>query len=438
MPWVMQNIPVSYISGNVDMEKAKIEEYYESPVPSNIGIGNLMYADGNYAFGVDETAVNALGNVTATGKLNQTIIAYDERNTAMDTEISVDEEFIKSANFDFGALKNKFLYNTPTRLANFETIEKLAPYLIEGSFNQEKIQNGEEIIFVRRMNKDYVKVGDVIEIASIIPNENFAPKEIITKKVKIGAVVNGMIIPEKEALLQPIFADPMTQFVENFYLLTTQTGAENIGLHNSVYTQIYAPEPVNGSLIPPTSAMKSTLLADLKHQKFVEKATEYGGLALIIILMSLLGFSAYFSGIGMKINQKSYQISVLRALGMNKKKIQRRFFFDNLKIPVIAGIITYGLVILVQKYVKHGYELLVKLNEPDENGMTTFDENSTKKATELVDKYLLNNRLWTVPIEKPLLIIFGIMCLVTIILTFISLRKFKGNIADNLNSGRER
>jgi putative ABC transport system permease protein len=420
------------------MEKAKIEEFYESQFPNNFGIGNLMYADENYAFGVDETTVNTLGNVTATGKLNQTIIAYEERNSAMNTEIFLDEEFVKSTNFDLGELKNKFLYNTPTRLSNFETIEKLASYLIEGSFNQEKLSSGEEVIFVHRLNKDFVKVGDIIEIASIIPNENFAPKEIVTKKVKIGAVVNGMIIPEKEVLLQPIFADPATQFVENFYLLTTQTGAENIGLHNSVYTQIYAPEPVNGSLIPHTSAMKSTLLADLKHQEFVEKAMEYGGLALIIVLMSLLGFSAYFSGIGMKINQKSYQISVLRALGMNRKKIQRRFFLDNLKIPVIAGIITYGLVISVQKYVKHGYDLLVKLNEPDKNGMTIFDENSTKKATELVDKYLLNNRLWTVTIEKPLLIIFGIMCVVTVILTFISLRKFKGNIADNLNFGRER
>jgi putative ABC transport system permease protein len=165
---------------------------------------------------------------------------------------------------------------------------------------------------------------------------------------------------------------------------------------------------------------------------------EYGGLALIIILMSLLGFSAYFSGISMKINQKSYQISVLRAIGMNKKKIQKRFFIDNLKIPVIAGIITYGLVIAVQKYIEHGYNLLVKLNEPDATGAIIADEKSMEKMVEISDKYLLLNRLWTVPVEIPLLFIFAVMCVVTVILTLISLRKFRENIADTLNSGRER
>ena len=64
---------------------------------------------------------------------------------------------------------------------------------------------------------------------------------------------------------------------------------------------------------------------ELKHEQFIAKATQYGGMALLIVLMALLGFSAYFNGIIMKIQLKSYQISVLRAVGTDMKRIRVNF-----------------------------------------------------------------------------------------------------------------
>ena len=46
--------------------------------------------------------------------------------------------------------------------------------------------------------------------------------------------------------------------------------------------------------------------------------------------------------------------------------------------------------------------------------------------------------MWQVKPEIPALILFAVICAVTFILTAIALKRFKGNIAGDLNEGRKR
>ncbi len=162
-------------------------------------------------------------------------------------------------------------------------------------------------------------------------------------------------------------------------------------------------------------------------------------MALVIVLMSLLGFTAYFSAIGMRIRIKAYQISILRAIGTPVKKIRRKLFADSLKIPAIACAISYIIVSRLQKLMSNKYAELLALNAPDENGVMHFDNDAVaEKSTQIINNYFLENQLWSVSITKPIIIIFVLMCAVTILLTLSALIKFKGNIADDLNKGRRK
>lgn len=176
----------------------------------------------------------------------------------------------------------------------------------------------------------------------------------------------------------------------------------------------------------------------IRRGNFIKSAVEYGGMLLVIVLMSLLGFAAYFNGIGMKIGMKSYQISVLRAVGTSISQIRKRIFWGNLKLPVISGAFAYAFIKIVQKLSERGYEKLTALYTPNLDGSISINEETAIYARELSLKYFLDNKIWVVPIEKPFLIITSLMCVITMIITLIAFRKFKGDISYTLNSGRER
>jgi putative ABC transport system permease protein len=223
--------------------------------------------------------------------------------------------------------------------------------------------------------------------------------------------------------------------------LTTSNGAQTLGLHNASYTEIFTRKPIDSSLIPPSAAMTVISYRELKHEQFIAKATQYGGMALLIVLMALLGFSAYFNGIIMKIQLKSYQISVLRAVGTDMKRIRRKLFIDNLKIPLLSGLISYIFMKLTQAISYGGYQkLLAFYNEIiEKKGGLVYGMLEDSVIKELKIRYFIEKLFWVVPLEIPLLIVLGFMCCLTLLLTILALKKStKSAITSTLNQGRER
>ena len=431
-----------------EMSEDGISEYYSCGLPNVSGVDSygtmtecLFFADSSYSLGIDDETTEKLGDMTATGLLKQTFLIGDEESAFQDMiifseqaekdliiELSADE--YKSF-FNEGELGTKNLYRIETKLADTNTIEALLPYVNSGEINIENINNGSEIIAVFKRPMNDFMVGDTVELGSIMSNNGFGIGDVVTNEVKIGAIV---VLPTGE--------DKMLSYAARneagYNLLTTVTGARALGLHNAAYNEVFAQEEIDGGLIPTSAGMTLTSYSQLKHERFLEKATEYGGVFLVIAIMSLLGFTAYFNGISLKIRTKSYQISVLRSVGTPISRIRKRMLFDGLKIPLIATVLAGAMTKAVQSFMLNKYEEIRSLEKPDSSGNFSLNEEQLDEIARLVDKYFVNNKVWAVPVEKPLLIIFAIMCAVTILLTFIALAKFKGNIADTLNSGRER
>ena len=122
------------------------------------------------------------------------------------------------------------------------------------------------------------------------------------------------------------------------FLLTTAAGAASSGFSGAVYNNVYSSTDIDGGLVPPAAGMARTNLGEMKRQEAIDKFNRMSGTLATVLIMSLLGFAAYFSCIGLKIRMKSYEISVLRALGTPLSRIRRKLFISNLRIPVIATI----------------------------------------------------------------------------------------------------
>lgn len=446
----------SYYAGGFNMETENIAEYYSCSTPAVNGIGHMdndpyqafPIAPVNYTAGIDDAIANQLPDSTlVTGNLTQTFIASDESKPYIN-EIDLSNEIVRQDLllfcseeyknfFEEGQLGSKNMYRADTKLAPTRTIETLSENVKDGKINIDAINSGEEILVTYKGRTPPFKAGETVTVYSVGASENgFGIGTINSAEVKIGAILQ--ISPNIGAVKSHTLLND-----QDYNFLTTATGANAIGLHNARYTEIYAFEEMSGGVIPSSAEMTLQNLAKMKWETVKEKIISISGMLMILALMVLIGFAAYFNGIGMKIREKSFEISILRAVGTPVSTLRKRLLLGSIKIPVIASAISYGLIKSVQlimektaRYMKNFIEYSMA------NGGITISNGGTDYENDIVnflkDRLFLNKGMWMINAELSSLILFAVICAVTFILTAAALKKFKHDIAFDLNSGRAR
>lgn len=435
----------------LDMERDGIAEYYETNEQNYFRIEGIsaggedefVLADPAFDRGLDDAAVAQFPGATAVGSLEQTFLICDEavsnytgkiRFTAEEEKQAILEDSLPPYQnfFQPGQLGTKELYRVQTRLNNEAALEKLKPYLTAGEIDLAQLNGGKQVLLVLDAPEETFQVGQTLRVGAAIGNTWAGIAALQQTELTIGGIV---VLPEEGDDLLRYAARGSTRY--NF--LTTAQGAAAAGLQNAAYTQLICPAPIDGGMLPPSSLMTLTSYAQLRQNYLAEKAMEYGGMVLIVVLMSLLGFSAYFSGIGMKIRMRAYEISVLRAIGTPLARIRRRLLLDSVKLPVLACAAAGGILLWVQRTMEQAYEKMADLNESIlQFGSTLQYEETEAQVAQLTQRYFLVNRCWSVPVAKPILLLLLVMCAVTLLLTLLGLIRFRGSIADSINYGRER
>lgn len=429
----------------LDMEQDGIAEYYETNSPNFVRIEGMntegqdtfILADPTFDRGLDDAAVEQFSGVTAVGCLEQTFLICDEpisgytgkiRFTADEEKQAIVEDSLPQYQnfFEPGQLGTKELYRVQTRLTNGDTLERLRPYLTAGEINPEQLNAGKQVLLVLNAPEETFQVGETLHVGAALCNTWAGITDLRQLNITIGGIV---VLPEDGDNLLRYAARSNSRY--NF--LTTAQGAAAAGLQNAAYTQLICPEPIDGGKLPPNSLMTLTSYEQLRQDYFIEKAMEYGGMVLIVVLMSLLGFSAYFSGIGMKIRMRVYEISVLRAIGTPVSRIRRRLMLDSMKLSVLACAAAGGIILWMQRIMEQAYEKMMGLEE----SMIHYEE-IEPQVEQLMQRYFLANRCWSVPVAKPILLLLLVMCTLTLLLTGLGIRRFRGSIADSINNGRER
>ena len=448
----------NYYAGSFDMEEMGIEEYYSCVAPTLNGIGvsdnMLLFAPTSYNAGIDDAVADKLPETALiTGKMTHTFIVSNEPNYKYINGIDLTDEEMRQALlvmsdeeyrnfFEDGQLGSKSLYQADIKLAPARTVESVSESVRDGVIDIDALNSGEEIIVTYQGKKPPFEAGETVTIGSVAASgSGYGIGGISTAEVKIGAILqlNNDIGAVKNYTLRS---------EQQYNFLTTATGANAMGLHCSRYTEIYASEPIDGGIIPSSAEMTVQFLAKLKRETAKERILSISGMILILVLMVLMGFAAYFNGIGMKIRAKSYEISVLRAVGTPVFSLRKRILLESIRIPVIASAMSYGLVKLVQlimgKVNLYMVEFYDHKLQVDGGIIITITGEESRTDWEnaainfLQDKVFIHKGMWMVNAEIPALILFAAICAVTFILTAIALRKFRGNIAGDLNEGRKR
>lgn len=439
--------PLTKFNANgFDMEENNIAEYYSSDSPKIQSFGHMdnkfikyfPFISGDFSAGFDdELAAQMPEGSFITGRLEQTFIASD-RTYGFFEEIDLTHKVVRESFlimcdekfgnfFDEGQLGSKHMYRIYTKLAPSNAINSLAGSVTEGSVDIDALNRGEEILLVYNSRKPPFEVGEHITVYSATATESgLGIAELVSADVKIAAMIQ---LPGDIGEIEryTVLGEEKCNF------LTTAAGAQAMGFPGAVYTELYSPEEIDGGIFPSSSKMRLANLAQMKRSHVLEEIARYSGVTLILVLVSLLGFSGYFNGIGLKISQKKYEVSIFRALGVPMRDIRKRIILDSFKIPVAASVFSYGLIKITQHIMELAYERLTFLNETDFMG-----EKYKALAGPYRNTLFLDNVMWQVNAEIPSLILLVVLCAVTLILTAAALKKFKGSISEDMNDGRTR
>ncbi|MBR6873770.1 MAG: sigma-70 family RNA polymerase sigma factor [Ruminococcus sp.] len=435
-----------------------VEEYYSASEVKTAGSGSFLFALHSEHFdGIGDSDADSLEGITAHGNIPHTFIVADSGSKLKNsiTYGSAEEKqfFIDHSSEEGKALLNsgKALYKSPVALADIGTINELSQYVTSGEINADKLNSGEEVLLVVRYGNAPLAASDTVTVGAADTDNGFGISKLTQSDTKIGAVV---VLPKSmDRILRYSVSEG-----DDYNLLTTASGAEALGLAGARYTELFAKEALGNSL-PLGTGFTLYSYAQQRREIFLRNASFYGSMGALVLVMSLLGFSAYFNGIGLKIRLKEYQISIMRAVGTPIKRLRRRLTLDSIRLPLISGTMAYGgikamqLMMLaannradklaneariafnelseISSAADHGYtpELLSKINAVNDIQARETDV----RVYFMTDKMMLfMNAL------IPTLTIFAVMCIVTILLTRKSFRMFTPDIAGALARGRKR
>ncbi len=427
--------------GELDLEKDDLKECYNTNVAFDIGLNDLpLMKKADKYYGIDDTTADTLDETFSTGILPQTFIAK-AGDTELKYQIAIGTDEEKKFIADHSCEKAKTLinsdkkmYRTRTRLTDKATVEKLSQYVTSGSIDIEKLNSGEQMLFVVTDGEPHYSAGEKITVGSSMTKEGYGIEDLTICDVQVGAVIK--LPKDMDRVLKHSVSDDA-----DYNLLTTVTGAQKIGLHGAMYTELLSREEM-GDKLPLGTGFEVFSLKTQRREIFKQNAQMYISIGLVILLMSLLGFAAYFNGIGMKIRLKEYQLNIMRAVGTPVKRLRRRLTLDSIKTPVFSAVTAYGLMRLLQQLMLHAHDKseLLTTQAADQAAQGNLDRYHElfDKATEIGQRYLVGSQMWYVNALMPTLIVFSVMCIVTILLTRRSFKMFTPNIAYAISKGRKR
>ena len=435
-----------------DFDEEGVEEYYNAFAAPTSGSGSFLFTlETSGHNGIDDETAAKLGDTVAKSQMETTFVVADKDSGWKHSIVyGSDEEkkfFIDNSSEEGKALINsdKVLFKCPTALAANTVIERLEPYVTSGSIDTDKLVSGEEVLLILKHGDAPVSAGDTVNFGSAMTSNGYGIDKLTQVNAKVGAVIT-----------LPKDIDKILRYAvsagDDYNLLTNVTGARAMGFDCDGYTELIAYEKIGDKLPLGTGYMLKSY-EQQRREVFKQNAHFYGSMGALVLMMSLLGFSAYFNGIGLKIRLKEYQISVMRAVGTPLKSLRRRLTFDSIKIPVISGAAAFGMVKLAQYIVKYGHdkseaimeksqkvfeEVSAATDEQEINRLCDLCNEMQKESVIIHETFMASTQLWYTGTVLPTVVIFAVMCIITILLTRRSFKMFTPDIASSLSKGRKR
>jgi ABC-type antimicrobial peptide transport system permease subunit len=421
---------------------------------------------------VFDNAVEELqdANMRYTANRSLSDVAFLEReifNERYDREVLAYLGFPESAS----------IYSAPTVAVNDEIMARLEEYLIHGEINAEKLSSGEEILLVFPHGSeltDFFEIGQTLPLADVVyPEEadsfrgitnwvqpDWAEPSFYTeldgrpfpvylynaRRVDISTRIGGILML-KEAVLTEFHTTfegmygqiytSLWDITPPFNVITTLAAFENWGLPDRNYTDVslFLTENPNYldaeklwyNVIGPSVEVSSNSVAEIKEEMKRGEAVGMSTFLSIMILLVIIGTAGIINILSARTKLQQKRIALLRAVGAPKKLITRLFIRQNIKYPLVGGIISAVFIWICAKLIDYKHVLLERLYASGEYNRD-------------ISQNPWWSRIYIIPLEAseiPLVVATAvIICAVIITLAIFPVLKsfYKSSIIDEIRS----
>ncbi|MCD7800150.1 MAG: FtsX-like permease family protein, partial [Ruminococcus sp.] len=423
----------------LDMRTYNIDCVLQS---TNENVAGIMQTD---TTGITQQAMDNIEksslfeNVLGFKDIDSVFLYYPHETSVTQNVQNIDDLFAPNEKQWYGIQDYDVYTFNNCMIVSDSIISQLSEY---SDINIEKLNNG-GIIELDLDGGSKYQVGDILPIVTAYGNYNinstdtyyydlqevnFSNSEIITK-----ISINNLPYDEIP-LLYSIFSSN-----SKYIMLYSMQGAKSIGLVNnninSVYL-MYAQDTTDSnalkflnSVLSADMEVSKTTITDCQSSYNKSMIKEYLIVFTVFGLFFIISMIGYVQTIRLQIYKKSYQFSILKALGINKKKLQTSIVLQILTTPIISSIIGFIAIQGIKKFLEYKYNYWEVSYA--QHGEYTID----KQVEYLLQqaKYFTQYEMYKVPTTKIFIILIFIIFIFTLICTYkISKNVVNANLAEDL------
>ncbi len=223
----------------------------------------------------------------------------------------------------------------------------------------------------------------------------------------------------------PVLQKALSGMENQSYVILPGSYAQKIGLYQQTYDVLLLSMGDNSSesnltrlisdTIPANSFMRLQSIYMMKRNYIKQSIVSYATIITVFVLLLVVHLIGYCNVLNLQLQNKLYQFSILRSLGMSKKQLLLHLSAYIMKVPVISALLSSVIVLFFHQFMLHQYEIYQNWDETmNEIGLTQY---------QFANLYMLNAGMWMPDWRLPMLILAVVVCGFSIISILMLLRR---------------
>lgn len=270
------------------------------------------------------------------------------------------------------------------------------------------------------------------------------PEEMVAKQMRISDCVKAdSTLLEDNAFLCGVLGE--YRYHPGFLIISGEY-AQTIGIFNNTYDKIVL--SANGDEAHLNAILSATVRSEMQlnsvtrfklHQEYTyHLLNEYATVAFLFVFLLMIYIVGYCNVLKLRLQLKTPTLTMMRCVGLPKRKLTGYLVLDSLKIPIISTAISAGAVsvfrrILTMKYQEY-CDLIIR-RDAISYGKEEELQQIKSALRELRNQYMLVDEMWVPDWVLPFAVLALTVCIVSVLsIVLLQRNQITANLSDALAS----
>lgn len=270
------------------------------------------------------------------------------------------------------------------------------------------------------------------------------PEEMVTKELRISDCVKAdSTLLEDNAFLCGVLGE--YRYYPGFLIISGEY-ARTLEVFNNTYDKIVL--SANGDEAHLNAILSATVKSEmqlnsvtrfgLRKEFTYHLLNEYATVAFLFIFLLMIYIVGYCNVLKLRLQLKAPTLTMMRCVGLPKRKLTGYLVLDSLKIPIISTAISAGAVIVFRRILTMKYQEycdLITRRDAISYGKEEELQEIKSALRELRNQYLLADEMWVPDWVLSFTVLSLTVCIVSVLsIVLLQRNQITANLSDALSS----